>query len=74
MIYKERDRVVGEIYKDEEFITTVKFGSVSKNEAGQLQFDVTVGGGTERIKKGDECRLVTEDGETKIQLAGPWTC
>lgn len=69
MNYKEGDRIVGEIYKGNDRITGVKFGSVTKNEAGELQFDVVVGGWTSKVIAGDDCRLVTEDGETKVRLA-----
>jgi hypothetical protein len=69
MNYKEGDHIVGEIYKDNERITAVKFGGVTKNEAGELLFDVVVGGWTSRVVVGDDCRLVTEDGETKVRLA-----
>ncbi|HYX72410.1 MAG TPA: hypothetical protein VE732_06540 [Nitrososphaera sp.] len=69
MNYKEGDRVVGEIYKGDERITRVKFGGVTRNETGGLQFDVAVGGWTSKVKIGDDCRLVTEDGETKVRLA-----
>jgi hypothetical protein len=69
MIYKEGDRIVGEIYKGDERITAVKFGGVTKNEAGELQFDVVAGGWSSKLRVGDDYRLVTEDGETKVRLA-----
>lgn len=69
MNYKEGDHIVGEIYKGDDRITAVKFGSVSKNEAGEFQFDVVVGGWTSKVVVGDDCRLVTEEGETKVRLA-----
>lgn len=69
MNYKEGDRIVGEIYKGDNRITGVKFGSVTKNETEGLQFDVIVGGRPSKLEVGDDCRLVTEDGETKVQVA-----
>src|SRR5689334_1609153 len=67
MNYKEGDRVVGEIYKGNDRITAVNFGGVTKAEAG-LQFDVVVAGRPSKLEVSDECRLVTEDGETKVQV------
>ena len=69
MNYKEGDRVIGEIYKGNDRITRVKFGSVTMNETEGLQFDVVVGGRPSKLEVGDDCRLVTEDGETKVQVA-----
>jgi hypothetical protein len=69
MNYKEGDHIVGEIYKGDDRITAVKFGGVTKNETGGLQFDVVVGGRPSKLEIGDDCRLVTEDGETKVQVA-----
>lgn len=73
MNYKEGDRVIGEIYKGDDRITGVKHGSVTKRADGVLQFDVIARGWTSQIEVGDECRLITDDGETKVKLTAMHT-
>jgi len=68
MNYKERDRIEGEIYKGDDRITAVRHSGVTRDETRGLEFLVTVKGRPSKLEVGDDCRLVNEDGETKVKV------